>query len=65
MHGRKIQEMSRVGLLAQQVEIEKLKRQFHNEFSMKEFGKARHIFNMRIERDRIQKILKPSQSDYI
>ena len=38
--------------------IEELKKKLHKTCSMKELGKACHILQMRIERERLKKILR-------
>ena len=45
--------------------IEELKQRLHEKFSIKGLGDAPHILGMRIERDRLRKILWLSQKDYV
>ena len=46
-------------------DIAALKAKLNNSFDMKDLGDASHILGMRIERDRDEKLLYLSQTEYI
>ena len=75
MYSRQLADVSWIHLIlyvddmliagSNQAEIGKLKRSLHDKFAMKELRQARHILGMQIERNRIAKTLRLSQSNYI